>query len=177
MKGARWWIFAVVLVVGGVLTDSALAKAGAYELTKDNVMDVKSFTSSDISLFGVKLGDPEGEAVDILVNEKIAGVRAEVEGTFVLLVDPRKPTGAMAGVRLMDGRVDLIFINNRFAFKTRGVFRSVLNSGNLNEVRRFLGKEDYSDEVATGFALVYEQLGLQVNYLGKDINVEFSFPQ
>ncbi len=69
MKGARWWIFAVVLVVGGVLTDSALAKAGAYELTKDNVMDVKSFTSSDISLFGVKLGDPEGEAVDILVNE------------------------------------------------------------------------------------------------------------
>ena len=164
--------FCVVALIGAFAATN-VALAAPYELTKHNVMEPKSFTSTDISLFGVKLGDPEGEAVDILVNEKISGVKAEVEGTFVLLLDQRKPTGPMAGVRLIDGRVDLIFINNRFAYKTRGVFRSVLNSGSTQDIRRFLGKEDYGDENVMGAELVYEQQGFKVNYLGKDINVEF----
>jgi hypothetical protein len=151
----------------------AVALAESYELTKSNVMNPKVFTSSDISLYGVKLGDAENKAVDILVNERIAGVKAEVEGVFVLLLDQRKPIGPMAGIQLIDGRVSLIFINNRFAYKTRGVFRSVLNSESAQDVRRFLGKEDYGDENVMGAELVYEERGYKVNYLGKDINIEF----
>ena len=173
MTGEGWRACFCVVALFGAFAATNVALAAPYELTKHNVMEPKSFTSTDISLFGVKLGDPEGEAVDILVNEKISGVKAEVEGTFVLLLDQRKPTGPMAGVRLIDGRVDLIFINNRFAYKTRGVFRSVLNSGSTQDIRRFLGKEDYGDENVMGAELVYEQQGFKVNYLGKDINVEF----
>ena len=124
----------------------------------------------------MKLGDPESKAVDILVNEKIPGVRAEQESTFILLLDQRRPMGPMAGVRLMDGKVDLIFINNRFAYKTRGVFRNVLNSESPDDIRKLLGKEDYGEENVFGAMLNYEKQGFLVNYLGRDVNVEFSPP-
>jgi len=83
----------------------------------------------------------------------------------------------MAGVRLLDGKVDLIFINNRFAFKARGIFRNVLNSESPDEIRKILGKEDFGDENVMGAAMNYEKQGFVVNYLGKDVNVEFALPQ
>lgn len=172
----RKWAF-VLLQISGIVFISHLAQAESYELTRNDVMDPKAFSSKDISLYGVKLGDPENKAVDILVNEKIPGVKTEVEGTFLLLLDQRKPTGPMAGVRVMDGRVDLIFINNRFAYKTRGVFRSVLNSENVGDIKRFLGEPDFCDVNVMGAACSYDAKGYLVNYLGKDINVEFTYPQ
>jgi D-amino peptidase len=154
-----------------------IAKAEPYELSKNDVMDPKNVKSTEISLFGVKLGDPESKAYDILVNEKIPGVKAEQEATFILLLDQRKPTGPMAGVRLLDGKVDLIFINNRFAYKARGIFRNVLNSESPDEIRKLLGKEDYGDENVMGAVMNYEKQGFLVNYLGKDVNIEFNSPQ
>lgn len=168
-------LFPLLLLGHGIV--SPIASAEPYELTKNDVMDSKAFKSSDIALFGVKLGDPEGKAVDILLNEKIAGVKAEQEATFILLFDQRKPIGPMAGVRMLDGKIDLIFINNRFAYKTRGIFRNVLNSESPDDVRKLLGKEDYGDENVMGAVLNYEKQGILVNYLGKDVNVEFSVPQ
>jgi D-amino peptidase len=162
--------FALTIVIAGVVG------AEPYELTKNDVMDPKVIKSSDISLFGVKLGDPENKAMDLLVNEKIAGVKTEQEANFILLLDQRKPTGPMAGVRLMDGRVDLIFINNRFAYKARGIFRNVLNGESPDEIRKILGKEDSGDENVMGAAMNYEKQGFLVNYLGKDVNIEFSLP-
>jgi D-amino peptidase len=86
-----------------------------YELSKNDVMDPKALKSAEISLFGVKLGDSEAKALDSLVNEKIPGVKVEQEALFIFLLDQRKPTGPMAGVRIQDGKIDLIFINNRFS--------------------------------------------------------------
>jgi hypothetical protein len=151
--------------------------AEPYELSKNDIMDPKAVKSADVSLFGVKLGDPESKAMDVLVNEKIPGVKAEQEATFILLLDQRKPTGPMAGVRMLDGKVDLIFINNRFAYKARGIFRNVLNSESPEEIRKLLGKEDSGDENVMGAVMNYEKQGFLVNYLGKDVNVEFSMPQ
>jgi len=176
MNRREWSMVFGLIGLSIVLGLSNGLHAEPYELTKHNVMKLKGFNSTDISLYGVRLGDPEGDAVDILVNEKISGVKAEQEGTFVFLLDQRKPTAPMAGVRLIDGRVDLIFINNRFAYKTRGVFRSVLNSESTRDIRRYLGKEDYGDENIMGAEMVYENQGFTVNYLGKDINVEFTLP-
>lgn len=156
---------------------TTIVKAEPYELSKNDVMDPKAIKSTDISLFGVKLGDPESKAYDVLVNEKIPGVKAEQEATFILLLDQRKPTGPMAGVRLLDGKVDMIFINNRFAYKTRGIFRNVLNSESPEDIRKLLGKEDYGDENIMGAVLNYEKQGFLVNYLGKDVNIEFTQPQ
>ncbi|MGH7227632.1 MAG: hypothetical protein ACREIH_00345 [Nitrospiraceae bacterium] len=174
----RWWPI-VLASLGLIMMVVAMEVAAAepYELSKNDVMDPKTFKSLDISLFGVKLGDPENKALDTLVNEKIPGVKAEQEATFILLLDQRKPTGPMAGIRLLDGKVDLIFINNRFAYKTRGVFRSVLNSESPDEIRKLLGKEDSGDENVFGAVLNYEKQGFMVNYLGKDVNVEFTLPQ
>jgi hypothetical protein len=169
-------IVAALCCVAVWIATSESADAERYELTKNDVMDPKQVNSADVSLFGVKLGDPENKAVDVLVNEKIAGVKTEQEATFILLLDQRKPLGPMAGVRVMDGKVDLIFINNRFAHRTRGIFRNVLNSESPDDVRRLLGKEDFGDENVMGAALHYEKQGFLVNYLGKDVNVEFSLP-
>src|SRR5215510_5793172 len=80
-----------------------------YELSKNDVMDPKTVKSSDIALFGVKLGDPEAKAVDVPVLNADAGHRTcrlplvEQEALFIFLLDQRKPTGPMAGVRIQDG--------------------------------------------------------------------------
>src|SRR5574341_1182217 len=92
-----------------------------YELSKNDVMDPKTVKSADVALFGVKLGDPEAKALDVLINEKIPGIKVEQEALFIFLLDQRKPTGPMAGVRIQDGKVDLIFINNRFRSEERRV--------------------------------------------------------
>jgi D-amino peptidase len=153
------------------------ARAEPYELSKNDVMEPKTISSAEISLFGVKLGDSETKAVDTLVTEKISGIKAEQEATFIFLLDQRKPTGPMAGVRIQDGKVDLLFINNRFAYKTRGIFRNVLNSESPEDIRKLLGQEEYGDENVMGAVLAYDKQGFQVNYLGKDVNIEFAPPR
>ncbi|MBX3344590.1 MAG: hypothetical protein R3B11_03665 [Nitrospira sp.] len=169
--------FTALMTTLGSLCLAAVVNAEPYELSKNDLTDPKGIASQDVSLFGIKLGDDEAKALDGLVNEKIPGIKAEQEATFIFLLDQRKPTGPMAGVRVQDGKVDLIFINNRFAFKTRGIFRNVLNSESPDDVRKILGKEDYGDENVMGALLAYDKQGFQVNYLGKDVNVEFSLPR
>lgn len=176
MRERRRAVLAIMAASAILGITGGIAGAEPYELSKNDVMDPKAIKSAEVSLFGVKLGDPESKAFDILVNEKIPGVKAEQEGTFILLLDQRKPTGPMAGVRLMDGKVDLIFVNNRFAYKARGLFRNVLNSESPDDVRKLLGKEDSGDENVMGALLAYDKQGFVVNYLGKDVNVEFAVP-
>ncbi len=144
-----------------------------YELTRNSVESVKDVDAKDVSLFRVKLGDPEIQAVESLVEQRLPGVRAEQEGTFILLWDKENPTGAMAGVRITDGRVDLIFINNRFTHKVRGIFRHILSAITLKEIRDLLGPEDFPNETLMGAKLLYEEKGFLVNYLDKQVNVEF----
>ncbi len=166
-------VLALVATLAGFVS---LVLAEPYELSKNDVMEPKAISSDSISLFGIKLGDSETKALDLLVNEKISGIKAEQEATFIFLLDQRKPTGPMAGVRIQDGKVDLIFINNRFAYKTRGIFRSVLNSESPEDIRKLLGKEEYGDENVMGAVMAYDTQGFLVNYLGKDINIEFAQP-
>ncbi|MBH0176451.1 MAG: hypothetical protein HP491_00945 [Nitrospira sp.] len=165
----------LVLAIVGLLTSRIpSAHAEPYELSKHDVTESASISSVTISLFGIKLGDSETTAIETLVNGTISGVKAEQEAAFIFLLDQRKPTGPMAGVRIQDGKVDLIFINNRFAHKTRGIFRNVLNSESPDDIRKLLGKEDYGDENVLGAVMAYDKQGFQVNYLGKDINIEFA---
>ncbi|HLZ33616.1 MAG TPA: hypothetical protein VKP13_06340 [Nitrospira sp.] len=169
----RVFLLTFVAMAGvGLWTSSGFGEP--YELSKNDVMDPKAIKSPDISLFGVKLGDAEGKALDALVNEKIPGIKVEQEALFIFLLDQRKPTGPMAGVRMQDGKVDLIFINNRFAYKTRGLLRNVLNSESPEDIRKLLGQEDYGDENVMGAVLAYDKQGFVINYLGKDVNIEFS---
>ena len=60
-----------------------------YELSKNDVMDPRTLKSAEISLFGVKLGDPEAKSLGSLVNEKIPGVKVEQEASFIFLLDQR----------------------------------------------------------------------------------------
>lgn len=169
-----------LLVLISILSLSTFARAEPYELSEHDVTEPKAISSSDISLFGAKLGDPEGKAVETLealANRKTLGIKVEQEATFIFLLDQRKPTGPMAGVRIQDGKVDLLFINNRFAHRTRGIFRNVLNSESPDDIRKLLGKEEYGDENVMGAIMAYDSKGFQVNYLGKDINIEFVLPR
>jgi hypothetical protein len=174
MKDALRVVALACIVMTGVGLWVSPGYSEPYELSKNDVMDPKVLKSAEISLFGVKLGDSESKALDTLVNEKIPGIKVEQEALFIFLLDQRKPTGPMAGVRIQDGKVDLIFINNRFSYKTRGIFRNVLNSESPDDIRKLLGKEEYGDENVMGAILAYDKQGFVINYLGKDINIEFS---
>ena len=142
--------------------------------TVNGVYGGNLWESADKQIEGVINDDAGQKAMDVLVNEKIPGIKVEQEALFIFLVDQRKPTGPMAGVRVQDGKVDLIFINNRFAYKTRGLFRNVLNSESPEDIRKLLGQEDYGDENVMGAVLAYDKQGFVINYLGKDVNIEFS---
>jgi D-amino peptidase len=169
----------ILVAVIGLFSISNLAFAEPYELSEHDVTEPKAISSNTVSLYGVKLGDPEStavEALETLVNRKALGIKVEQEATFIFLLDQRKPTGPMAGARIQDGKVDLLFINNRFAHRTRGIFRNVLNSESPDDIRKLLGKEEYGDENVMGAVLAYDKQGFQVNYMGKDINIEFSQP-
>ncbi|MBA0914191.1 MAG: hypothetical protein SCG73_04080 [Nitrospiraceae bacterium] len=174
MKDGLRVVALACLVMAGIGPWISSGYAEPYELSKNDVMDAKGLKSTEVSLFGVKLGDSEATALDSLVNEKISGIKIEQEAQFIFLLDQRKPTGPMAGVRIQDGKVDLIFINNRFSYKTRGIFRTVLNSESPDDVRKLLGQEEYGDENVMGAILAYDKQGFVINYLGKDVNVEFS---
>lgn len=137
------WMRQGALAMAYFAAAAGVAYAQPYELSQQDVMDAASFTSRDISLFGVKLGDSEPTAHDRLVLEKIPGVKAEQDAMFVLLLDQRKPVVPMAGVRVADGKVDLIFINNRFSARTRGLFGRVLNSESPDDIRKILGQEAF----------------------------------
>ena len=162
-----------LLLVLPVTMMTPAAWAAKYELTRNSVENPEDVNAAEISLFRVKLGDPEATAVESLVEERISGVRAEQEGTFILLWDKENPTGAMAGVRITDGKVDLIFINNRFTHKVRGVFRHILAAKSLKEIRDLLGPEDFPNETLMGAKLLYEKKGFLVNFLDRQVNVEF----
>ncbi|HZC67990.1 MAG TPA: hypothetical protein VE201_05160, partial [Nitrospirales bacterium] len=101
---------------------SSAANAEQYELTESEVMDIAHFNTTDVALFGIKIGDSEAKVKENLIKIKIPGVKVEVQDVFVMLYDKRSPSNAMAGVRLMDGKVDYIFITQRFAHLAAGVF-------------------------------------------------------
>lgn len=163
-----WTILALSL-----LSFVPVSWAAKYELTRNSIEDANEVNAAEISLYRVKLGDPEAKAVEALVESRIQGVRAEQEGTFILLWDKENPTGAMAGVRITDGKVDLIFINNRFAHKVRGIFRHILGAESAKEIRDLLGPEDFPNETLMGAKLLYEDQGFLVNFLDRQVNVEF----
>jgi hypothetical protein len=166
-------ILTVLMMIIVLLCISPPTWAAPYELTRNSIEDAKDVNASEISLFRVKLGDPEATAVEALVEARISGVRAEQEGTFILLWDKENPTGAMAGIRVTDGKVDLIFINNRFAHKVRGIFRHILGATTTKEIRDLLGPEDFPNETLMGAKLLYEKQGFLVNFLDRQVNVEF----
>ncbi len=172
--------YLALIVLIGLGSISTFALAEPYELSEHDVTEPKTISSNTVSLFGVKLGDPEAKAIeafDTLVDRKTLGIKVEQEASFIFLLDQRKPTGPMAGARIQDGKVDLLFINNRFAHRTRGIFRNVLNSESPDDIRKLLGKEEYGDENVMGAIMAYDTQGFQVNYLGKDINIEFAAPR
>src|SRR5260370_37142123 len=87
---------------------SSSANAEQYELTESEVMDVAKFNTTDVSLFGIKIGDSEAQVKDNLIKIKIPGEKVEVQDVFVMLYDKRSPSNPMAGVPLMDGQVAYI---------------------------------------------------------------------
>jgi len=171
----RWLkVFMAVSVLAFTLSAAADASAQPYELTESEVNEVAQFNTPEVSLFGIKLGDTEDKVKDNLIKIKLPGVKVEVQDVFVMLYDKRNPSNAMAGIRLMDGKVDYIFINQRFAHLAAGVFRLVLRGEGVDEARKLLGKEDFAEDQATFTRLNYKGGTIVVLFSGRDITVEFN---
>ena len=153
---------------------SSAVNAEQYELTESEVMDIAHFNTADVSLFGIKVGDSEAKVKDNLIKIKIPGVKVEVQDVFVMLYDKRSPSNAMAGVRLMDGKVDYIFITQRFAHLAAGVFRLVLRGDGIEETRKLLGKEEFTEDSTTFTRLNYKGGTMVILFSGRDITVEFN---
>jgi D-amino peptidase len=130
--------------------------------------------ANEISLFGIKLSDTEDKVKEKLIKIKIPGVKVEVQDVYVMLYDKRAPSFPMAGIRLTDGKVDYIFINQRFAHLAAGVFRLVLRSDGVEDARKLLGKEDFAEEQTTFTRLNYKGGAIVLMSSGRDITVEFN---
>jgi D-amino peptidase len=167
-------IFIVLLSLAVVYVAATAVAAESYELTENDVSDISKVNTPDVSLFGIKLGDPEDKVKEKLIKIKIPGVKVEIQDVFVMLYDKRTLSNAMAGVRLTDGKVDYIFINQRFAHLAAGVFRLVLRGDSVDDARRLLGKEDSADDQTTFTRLNYKGGTLIVVFSGRDITVEFN---
>ena len=166
--GLMAWACSLVLLL------SAPANAEQYELTESEVMDATKFNTTDVSLFGIKIGDSEAKVKDKLIKIKIPGVKVEVQDVFVMLYDKRSPSNPMAGVRLMDGKVDYLFITQRFAHLAAGVFRLVLRGDGIEETRKLLGKEESTEDSTTFTRLNYKGGTMVILFSGRDITVEFN---
>ena len=167
-------IFIVLLSLAVVYVAAAGVAAESYELTENDVSDISKVNTPDVSLFGIKLGDPEDKVKEKLIKIKIPGVKVEIQDVFVMLYDKRTLSNAMAGVRLTDGKVYYIFINQRFAHLAAGVFRLVLRGDSVDDARKLLGKEDSADDQTTFTRLNYKGGTLIVVFSGRDITVEFN---
>ena len=167
-------IVIVLLSLAVVYVVATGVAAESYELTENDVSDISKVNTPDVSLFGIKLGDPEDKVKEKLIKIKIPGVKVEIQDVFVMLYDKRTLSNAMAGVRLTDGKVDYIFINQRFAHLAAGVFRLVLRGDSVDDARRLLGKEDSADDQTTFTRLNYKGGTLIVVFSGRDITVEFN---
>jgi len=153
---------------------SQAVSAAPYELTESEVMELAQFNTPDVSLFGIKLGDSEDKVKANLIKIKLPGIKVEVQDVFVMLFDKRSPSNAMAGLRLTDGTVDYIFINQRFAHLAAGVFRLILRGEGIEETRKLLGKEDFAEDQTTFTRLNYKAGTMVVLFSGRDITVEFN---
>ena len=167
-------IFIVLLSLAVVYGAATGVAAESYELTENDVSDISKVNTPDVSLFGIKLGDPEDKVKEKLIKIKIPGVKVEIQDVFVMLYDKRNLSNAMAGVRLTDGKVDYIFINQRFAHLAAGVFRLVLRGDSVDDARKLLGKEDSAEDQTTFTRLNYKGGTLIVVFSGRDITVEFN---
>jgi D-amino peptidase len=167
-------IFLVLLSLAVVYGAAPGVAAEPYELTENDVSDLSKVNTPDVSLFGIKLGDPEDKVKEKLIKIKIPGVKVEIQDVFVMLYDKRNLSNAMAGVRLTDGKVDYIFINQRFAHLAAGVFRSVLRGDSVDEARKLLGKEDFAEDQTTFTRLNYKGGTMVILFSGRDITVEFN---
>jgi hypothetical protein len=157
-----------------VILAASAVSAAPYELTESEVMELAQFTTPDVSLFGIKLGDSEAHVKENLIKIKIPGVRVEVQDVFVMLFDKRSPSVAMAGVGLMDGKVNYIYINQKFAHLATGVFRLVLRGEGADEARKLLGKEEFAEDQATFTKLNYKGGTMVILFNGRDVTVEFN---
>ncbi|HEY3196958.1 MAG TPA: hypothetical protein VGJ57_03000 [Nitrospirales bacterium] len=167
-------ILLVVLSVAIFLLAAHQAAAEVYELTENDVNDISKVNTPEISLFGIKLGDPEDKVKEKLIKIKIPGVKVEIQDVYVMLYDKRSPSNAMAGIRLTDGKVDYIFINQRFAHLASGVFRLVLRGEGADEARKLLGKEEFAEDQTTFTRLNYKGGTMVILFSGRDITVEFN---
>jgi D-amino peptidase len=163
-------------VVGAAIVLFAAQQVAAepYELTETDISDLSKVNTTEISLFGIKLGDPEDKVKEKLIKIKIPGVKVEIQDVYVMLYDKRSPSNAMAGLRLTDGKVDYIFINQRFAHLAAGTFRLVLRSDGVDDARKLLGKEDFAEDQTTFTRLNYKGGTMVVLFSGRDITVEFN---
>ncbi len=112
-------------------------KVVAYELTKDDVMSHAGWTSRNISVLGVKLGDRTREVEKNLGN---------VENTRTLPEDyltVYQGNGVFVYTFKLTGRARKIEVNQAFAKKiTDAKLQKLLNTGDLKYMRELFGMEE-----------------------------------
>jgi hypothetical protein len=112
-------------------------KVEIYELTKDDIMSHSGWTSKNISILGVKLGDRTREVEKNLGN---------VENTRTLPEDyltVYQGNGVFVYTFKLTGRARKIEVNQAFAKKIADAkLQKLLNSGDLKYMREIFGMEE-----------------------------------
>ncbi len=129
-----------------------------YELTKDDITSHPDWTSRNIGVLGVKLGD---------VTRNVEKNLGSVENTRTLLEDyltVYQDNGIFVYTFKNTGKVRKIEVNENFAKKvTDEKLKKLLSSGDLNYMREILGPEQSTEENAEDNATeyVYDNRGIR----------------
>jgi hypothetical protein len=130
-----------------------------YELTKDEITTDADWTSRNITLLGVKIGDKT-----TAVEKSLGKLKAteNLGGDYYRNVSD--DVSYAVYTHKMTGQLHKIEVYSRFAGKIKDAkLRRLLSSGNLDYMREILGKEEGQDfnPDTTGAEFIYDAKGFR----------------
>lgn len=108
-----------------------------YDLAKEDVTQIPDLSSRNLSVMGVKLGDPTAEVNRNQQLGKSLGT-TPVGGLYRSAYQGR---GIYLDFDKQTGKVIAIYVNTTLARKVKGRFRSILRRGNLELFKKMFGPE------------------------------------
>ncbi len=116
---------------------AALEEIKVHDLVKEDITQIPDLTSRNLSVMGVKLGDPTAEVNQNKQLGKSLGT-TPVGGLYRSAYQER---GIYLDFDRQTGKVIAIYVNTSLARKVKGRFRSILRRGNLNLFKKMFGPE------------------------------------
>ena len=143
-------IITAVLLIGGLGISGAAAQGSPIELTKTDVIALKTLDASQWSVLGVRLGDQKAAALSTLQALKEVKVQDETATGRIYVLAPPTGNTLVMSLKVVEGRITTINLVNNFGEWLQGDTKLLFKAFEDDSLRhKLLGREDRRD-VAQG---------------------------